>query len=75
MTPEVRGRIQAIRQELSLPETPEERTILLVREAVQLVRESRGKVAHAVEAKRPAKRAAKQSGDDLLDQLLKGDPA
>lgn len=73
MTPEIRGRIQAIRQELSLPETPEERKMALVREAVAITREARGKVAQAVEAKRPARRAAKQSGDDLLDQLLNGE--
>lgn len=73
MTPEVRGRIATIRQELALPETPEDRKIALVKEAVALVRESRGVVAQAVEAKRPARRTAKQSGDDLLDSLLTKD--
>lgn len=73
MTPEIRGRIAAIRQELSLPETPEARKIELCKEAVALVREARGIVATAVEAKRPARRIAKQSGDDLLDSLLTKD--
>lgn len=73
MTPELRGRITAIRQELSLPETPEPRKIELVKEAVRLTREARGIVAQAVEAKRPAKRAAKKSGDDLLDDILESE--
>lgn len=73
MTPEIRGRIAAIRQELALEDTPEERKIALVKEAVQLTREARGIVAQAVEAKRPAKRAAKQSGDALLNDLLSKD--
>jgi ribosome recycling factor len=73
MTPEVRGRIQAIRIELALPETLESRKKELVKEAVAMVREARGKVIEVVEAKRPAKRAAKASGDDLLDGLLNGE--
>jgi hypothetical protein len=72
MTPEIRGRITAIRQALSLPETPESEKMALVREAVSLVRQARGKVIETVEAKRPAKRAAKKSGDSLLDDLLNG---
>lgn len=73
MTPELRGRIQTIRQQLALPETSEETKILLVKEAVSLVREARGKVIEVVEAKRPAKRAAKATGDSLLDDLLTGE--
>jgi hypothetical protein len=73
MTPELRGRIQAIRQKLALPETAESEKVALVREAVALVREARGKVIEGVEAKRPAKRAAKKSGDDLLDDILNGE--
>ena len=73
MTPEIRGRITAIRQELALPETTEEQRILLVQESINLVRAARGKVIEGVEAKRPAKRAAKQSGDDLLNSLLTGE--
>jgi hypothetical protein len=73
MTPEVRGRIQAIRSELALPETPESRKKEFVKEAVAMVREARGKVIEVVEAKRPAKRAAKADGDAILDNLLKGE--
>jgi hypothetical protein len=70
MTPETRGRITAIRQQLALPETTEAEKISLVREVVSLVREARGKVIEVVEKKRPAKRAAKATGDTLLDDLL-----
>jgi len=73
MTPEIRGRMAAIRAELALPETPESRKVALVKEAVAMVREARGKVIEAVEAKRPAKRAAKASGDELLDNILNGE--
>jgi hypothetical protein len=73
MTPELRGRIQAIRQQLALPETTEDQKKTLVAEAVQLTREARGKVIEVVEAKRPAKRAAKATGDALLDGILNGE--
>ena len=48
MTPEVRGRIASIRLELSLPETTEERKKVLVKEAINMVREARGKVIEVV---------------------------
>jgi ribosome recycling factor len=70
MTPEVRGRMRSIQQQLALPETTEEEKMALVKEAVRLVREARVKVIAVVEAKRPAKRAAKATGDTLLDDLL-----
>lgn len=73
MTPELRGRIQMIRVALASPDTSETEKKALVKEAVGLVRESRGKVIEVVEAKRPAKRKAKASGDDLLDGLLTGE--
>lgn len=72
MTPETRGRIIAIQQEMALPETTEERKRELTAEAVRLTREARGKVMAGVEAKRPAKRAAKKSGEEMLDELLNG---
>lgn len=75
MTPEIRGRMQAIRAELALPDTPEARKIQLCKESVAMCREARGIIITAVEAKRPAKRKAKASGDDLLDSILKGDDA
>jgi hypothetical protein len=74
MTPEVRGRIASIRQRLALPETTDDEKIALVKEAVTLVREARGKVMAGVEANRPAKRTAKKSGDELLDSILNGEP-
>lgn len=73
MTPEVRGRIATIRQLLALPETPESEKIALVKEAINMVREARGKVIEGVEAKRPAKRTAKKSGEDLLNDILNGE--
>jgi hypothetical protein len=73
MTPELRGRIQAIRIQLASPDTTEATKMALVKEAVALTREARGKVIEVVEAKRPAKRAAKASGDALLDGLLNGE--
>jgi hypothetical protein len=62
-----------IRVALASPDTSETEKKALVKEAVGLVRESRGKVIEVVEAKRPAKRKAKASGDDLLDGLLTGE--
>jgi hypothetical protein len=71
LSPEKQAEAVLIRQELLTNPSPE-RARELSRKMVALVREARGVVAAAVEAKRPAKRAAKVDGNAILNDFLEG---
>jgi len=74
MGPESRGKMQMIQQELAQPTTTPERAKELCKMAVNLVRSDRGIIATAIEAKRPAKRAAKVDGASILNDFLGESP-
>jgi len=69
LTPEQQAETQLIRQRL-LQNPPPEEARDLSRRMIALVREHRGIVAAAVEAKRPAKRKAKVDGNAILNDFL-----
>lgn len=71
MSPETQIAMQRIKQELALNPSAEQAQALC-REAIKLVREDRGHIAAAVEAKRPAKRKAKVDGEAILNEFLGG---
>ena len=71
LTPEQQAEMQLIRQRLLQNPPPEEARELSAR-MIALVREHRGIVAAAVEAKRPTKRKAKVDGNAILNDFLEG---
>ena len=69
LSPEKQAEMQLLRQQLLQNPPPDEARALSAR-MIALVREQRGIVAAAVEAKRPAKRAAKVDGQAILNDFL-----